>query len=43
MDESTNLVSWAMKETITADLDGAMGYGFFTTNGSKRFYGFREP
>ncbi len=43
VDESTNLVNWAMKESITAALDGAMSYGFFTTNGPKRFYRFRKP
>jgi hypothetical protein len=43
VDESTNLVNWAQKETVTAALDGAMSYGFFTTNGPKRFYRFRKP
>ena len=43
VDESTNLVNWAMKETVNAALDGAMSYGFHTTNGPKRFYRFRRP
>lgn len=43
VDESTNLVNWVQKETIAAAADGALGYGFFTTNGPKRFYRLRKP
>lgn len=43
VDESTNLVNWAQKETIAAATDGALSYGFFTTNGPKRFYRLRKP
>lgn len=43
VDESTNLVNWVQKETIAAAADGALSYGFFTTNGPKRFYRFRKP
>lgn len=43
VDESTNLVNWVQKETVTAALDGSMSYGFLTTNGPKRFYRFRKP
>ncbi|MBK7998899.1 MAG: hypothetical protein IPK15_09345 [Verrucomicrobia bacterium] len=43
VDESTNLVNWVEKETVSAALDGSLSYGFYTTNGPKRFYRFRKP
>ncbi|MBK8002155.1 MAG: hypothetical protein IPK15_26550 [Verrucomicrobia bacterium] len=43
VDESTNLVNWVRKETVSAALDGSLSYGFYTTNGPKRFYRFRKP
>lgn len=41
VDESTNLLQWVWKDTLVAGPDGAMSYGYFTTNGLARYYRFR--
>jgi hypothetical protein len=43
VDESTNLVHWVMTGSLTAATDGSMTYGYYTTNGAKRFYRFCRP